>query len=163
MKWFLTLTFVTIIHVSTYFAPAVSANDGVAQKAVLVTGASSGIGLKITEKLASNDFYVYAGARKAAAAERPLGDPSVRQPAERGPPVLELVDHLRRHLAHRLDGRLIGQVVAPLDGVERMPLGRVVAALVGARRPEQIVETAAAEPLSQEITARIDAIVAETE
>jgi NAD(P)-dependent dehydrogenase (short-subunit alcohol dehydrogenase family) len=33
-------------------------------KAVLVTGASSGIGLAITQYLASHGFYVYAGARK---------------------------------------------------------------------------------------------------
>ena len=32
-------------------------------KAVLVTGASSGIGRKITERLASQGFFVYAGAR----------------------------------------------------------------------------------------------------
>ncbi len=38
------------------------ANTG--QKAVLVTGASSGIGLKITEVLAANGYFVYAGARK---------------------------------------------------------------------------------------------------
>jgi NAD(P)-dependent dehydrogenase (short-subunit alcohol dehydrogenase family) len=35
------------------------------QKAVLVTGASSGIGRKITEELAGNGYFVYAGARKA--------------------------------------------------------------------------------------------------
>lgn len=35
-----------------------------AQKAVLVTGASSGIGRKITEVLAANNYFVYAGARK---------------------------------------------------------------------------------------------------
>ena len=35
-----------------------------AQKAVLVTGASSGIGRKITETLASQGFFVYATARK---------------------------------------------------------------------------------------------------
>jgi NAD(P)-dependent dehydrogenase (short-subunit alcohol dehydrogenase family) len=34
-----------------------------AQRAVLVTGASSGIGRKITERLASRGFFVYAGAR----------------------------------------------------------------------------------------------------
>lgn len=34
-----------------------------APKAVLVTGASSGIGRKITERLAANGFFVYAGAR----------------------------------------------------------------------------------------------------
>ena len=36
-----------------------------AQKAVLVTGASSGIGLSITEHLAAEGHFVYAGARKA--------------------------------------------------------------------------------------------------
>jgi NAD(P)-dependent dehydrogenase (short-subunit alcohol dehydrogenase family) len=40
------------------------------QKAVLVTGASTGIGLKITETLSEKGFYVYAGARKAADLER---------------------------------------------------------------------------------------------
>ena len=34
------------------------------QQAVLVTGASSGIGRKITEVLASKGYFVYAGARK---------------------------------------------------------------------------------------------------
>lgn len=46
--------------------PAVSAeNTGAApQKAVLVTGASTGIGRKITERLAAEGYFVYAGARK---------------------------------------------------------------------------------------------------
>jgi NAD(P)-dependent dehydrogenase (short-subunit alcohol dehydrogenase family) len=39
--------------------------DESAQKAVLVTGASSGIGLSITEHLAAEGHFVYAGARKA--------------------------------------------------------------------------------------------------
>ncbi|WP_406684890.1 SDR family oxidoreductase [Seonamhaeicola sp. MEBiC1930] len=38
--------------------------SNIKQKAVLVTGASSGIGLKITEQLSSNGYFVYAGARK---------------------------------------------------------------------------------------------------
>lgn len=38
--------------------------DGDAQRAVLVTGASSGIGRRITELLASDGTFVYAGARK---------------------------------------------------------------------------------------------------
>jgi NAD(P)-dependent dehydrogenase (short-subunit alcohol dehydrogenase family) len=36
------------------------------QQAVLVTGASTGIGRKITERLATDGYFVYAGARKEA-------------------------------------------------------------------------------------------------
>ena len=43
------------------FAEAVDANP---QKAILVTGASSGIGLNIAETLAAKGYFVYAGARK---------------------------------------------------------------------------------------------------
>ncbi len=43
----------------------VLADDSTSRKAVLVTGASSGIGLKVAQKLAANGFYVYAGARKS--------------------------------------------------------------------------------------------------
>ena len=42
-----------------------TAQQPTAQRAVLVTGASSGIGRKITELLASQGHFVYAGARKA--------------------------------------------------------------------------------------------------
>jgi len=45
-------------------AEADDSSTGEAQKAVLVTGASSGIGLKITETLAANGHFVFAGARK---------------------------------------------------------------------------------------------------
>ena len=45
-------------------APAgAAAQVAAAQRAVLVTGASSGIGRKITERLASEGLFVYAGAR----------------------------------------------------------------------------------------------------
>lgn len=45
-------------------APSVlAAHAQAAQRAVLVTGASSGIGRKITERLASQGFFVYAGGR----------------------------------------------------------------------------------------------------
>ncbi|MGI9628473.1 MAG: SDR family oxidoreductase [Longimicrobiales bacterium] len=47
-------------------APPVLHAQGVGQgRAVLVTGASSGIGLRMTEVLAESGFHVYAGARKA--------------------------------------------------------------------------------------------------
>ena len=46
-------------------AAAVAVADGhEKQKAVLVTGATSGIGLRIAERLASEGYFVYAGARK---------------------------------------------------------------------------------------------------
>jgi NAD(P)-dependent dehydrogenase (short-subunit alcohol dehydrogenase family) len=43
--------------------PAAGAQSGESQKAVLVTGASSGIGRRIVERLASQGYFVYAGAR----------------------------------------------------------------------------------------------------
>lgn len=46
------------------------AADDAEPRAVLVTGASSGIGFSIAETLASNDFYVYAGARDRDDLER---------------------------------------------------------------------------------------------
>ncbi len=45
-------------------APAPATGEAKLQKAVLVTGASSGIGRKITERLAADGYFVYAGARK---------------------------------------------------------------------------------------------------
>jgi len=44
-------------------APAATA-AAIPQKAVLVTGASTGIGRKVTERLAKDGYFVYAGARK---------------------------------------------------------------------------------------------------
>ena len=55
---FLAMTAVTV--------PTASADDHEARKAVLVTGASTGIGRYITERLANEGFFVYAGARKQA-------------------------------------------------------------------------------------------------
>jgi NAD(P)-dependent dehydrogenase (short-subunit alcohol dehydrogenase family) len=50
----------------TIFPRAARSEDSVgsAQRAVLVTGASTGIGRKITERLAAHAYIVYAGARK---------------------------------------------------------------------------------------------------
>lgn len=47
-------------------APATADTGADAQQAVLVTGASTGIGRKITEVLAERGYFVYAGARKQA-------------------------------------------------------------------------------------------------
>jgi NAD(P)-dependent dehydrogenase (short-subunit alcohol dehydrogenase family) len=52
-----------ILAIAADIASAGSPADG-APKAVLVTGASTGIGRKITERLAAHGYIVYAGARK---------------------------------------------------------------------------------------------------
>jgi NADP-dependent 3-hydroxy acid dehydrogenase YdfG len=49
---------------ATFFVhPFADAESGPAQKAVLVTGASSGLGRVMAETLAANGYFVYAGAR----------------------------------------------------------------------------------------------------
>src|SRR5687767_3929566 len=45
---------------------AFEASSAETTQAVLVTGASTGIGRKITEHLAAKGYFVYAGARKQA-------------------------------------------------------------------------------------------------
>jgi len=53
-----------LLLVLQIFNSAAIAAESPAQKAVLVTGASSGIGRNIAERLASEGYFVYAGARK---------------------------------------------------------------------------------------------------
>ncbi len=59
----ITVSLVFCIVSSLFFTSTASA-ESVDKKAVLVTGATSGIGRNIAESLARNGFYVYAGARK---------------------------------------------------------------------------------------------------
>jgi NAD(P)-dependent dehydrogenase (short-subunit alcohol dehydrogenase family) len=61
------ITVFTLIALS-FAIPATAAEGPAAgdRKAVLVTGASTGIGREITERLAANGHFVYAGARKEA-------------------------------------------------------------------------------------------------
>lgn len=68
MKTLITLVASMVAVAMSATDPATAAEPGApqAQKAVLVTGASSGIGRKITERLAADGHLVYAGARKAA-------------------------------------------------------------------------------------------------
>lgn len=58
------LVFALLLFVLASPSASVHAADSDAQLAVLVTGASSGIGRKITEVLAERGYFVYAGARK---------------------------------------------------------------------------------------------------
>lgn len=55
----------SILFLLVAVSPLAAQDSPAAQRAVLVTGASSGIGRKITELLASQGHFVYAGARSA--------------------------------------------------------------------------------------------------
>lgn len=59
----LSLRIITLVLLATATSLAAAAD---AQKAVLVTGATSGIGRNIAERLAGEGHFVYAGARKQA-------------------------------------------------------------------------------------------------
>jgi NAD(P)-dependent dehydrogenase (short-subunit alcohol dehydrogenase family) len=72
-------------------------------KAVLVTGASSGIGLQITETLSRNGFYVYAGARKAED--------------------LKMLDAMENVSAVRLDVTVDADIAAAVEFVQKQGRG----------------------------------------
>ena len=65
-RFILSLAFVTIAVLGSSQYTFAESDDGNAEKAILVTGASSGIGRNIAETLAANGYFVYAGARKQA-------------------------------------------------------------------------------------------------
>ena len=58
--------FVAVLLVLLVGFPIEGRAETSAPQAVLVTGASTGIGRKITEHLAAKGYFVYAGARKQA-------------------------------------------------------------------------------------------------
>ncbi|MFY9345476.1 MAG: SDR family oxidoreductase [Planctomycetota bacterium] len=62
----LAVSLLSVVLLLPTVAAAQDAPAAAPQRAVLVTGASSGIGRKTTELLAKNGFFVYATARKAA-------------------------------------------------------------------------------------------------
>lgn len=57
-------TVVLTLILALIFASDTRAESASGQKAVLVTGASTGIGRKVTERLVADGYFVYAGARK---------------------------------------------------------------------------------------------------
>lgn len=59
----LLITLTTVVLIASCFSTAVAQTPS-EQKAVLITGASSGIGRMTAERLAGAGFYVYAGARR---------------------------------------------------------------------------------------------------
>ncbi|MEO1201060.1 MAG: SDR family oxidoreductase [Pseudomonadota bacterium] len=59
-----TLLSVIVLALMTLSTPAYADNHGDGQKAILITGASTGIGRYMAERLAKDGYYVYAGARK---------------------------------------------------------------------------------------------------
>jgi NAD(P)-dependent dehydrogenase (short-subunit alcohol dehydrogenase family) len=57
----------TVLFALVLASPAIGSAESIeAPKAILVTGASTGIGRNITEHLAAKGYFVYAGARKQA-------------------------------------------------------------------------------------------------
>jgi NAD(P)-dependent dehydrogenase (short-subunit alcohol dehydrogenase family) len=67
---FAALAIIALALLSTPQSSFAESMDDSAQKAILVTGASSGIGLNIAETLAAKGYFVYAGARKQADLDR---------------------------------------------------------------------------------------------
>ena len=61
---------VFVVLLLTFSGASADEHETDQQQAVLVTGASSGIGLRITEHLTEQGYFVYAGARKDADLKR---------------------------------------------------------------------------------------------
>lgn len=87
--------------------------------AVLVTGASAGIGRKVTEKLAGSGFHVFAGARRAADVEALNALPNVtgvRLDVNSAADVAAAVETVRAS-GHALHGLVNNAGVAVIDPV----------------------------------------------
>jgi len=103
MKRSLILFFVTLMSLSVISDSFSNNQPSKDQKTVLVTGASSGIGLRITEHLSSQGHFVYAGARKDADLKR--------------------LSQMKNVQAIRLDVNKQEQIDAAVKIVEKNPAG----------------------------------------
>jgi NAD(P)-dependent dehydrogenase (short-subunit alcohol dehydrogenase family) len=70
--------FALLLLVASMALPTATARQSESPRAILVTGASSGIGLRMTEVLSENGFFVYAGARSAGDLARLDAMPNVK-------------------------------------------------------------------------------------
>ena len=77
-RFILSIAFVTIAVLGSSQSVFAETSNGSAQKAILVTGASSGIGRNIAETLAAKGYFVYAGARKQADLDALNAIPNIR-------------------------------------------------------------------------------------
>jgi NAD(P)-dependent dehydrogenase (short-subunit alcohol dehydrogenase family) len=65
-RFFVSIALIAVAVLGPFHHAIAEPGEGESQKAILVTGASSGIGRNIAETLASSGYFVYAGARKQA-------------------------------------------------------------------------------------------------
>ena len=120
-----------VVHVDRDDASAASVFDDERRDEPLVVGADVQLErllVQDVQKRLAGDVGDVAGAREAGAAEGPLGDAAVRLAVEDGAHVLELDDVVGGFAAHGLDGVLVAEVVAALDGVVGVLLPGVVVA-----------------------------------
>ena len=74
----ISLVFAAIAILGLPQGAVAEADEDSAQKAILITGASSGIGRNAAEALAANGYFVYAGARKQADLDALNGIPNIQ-------------------------------------------------------------------------------------
>ena len=114
------LVLVLALVISTVTAAGEPEQQGAGPRpAVLVTGASAGIGRKVTETLAASGFHVFAGARKAADLEALSALPNVtgvRLDVNSAADVAAAVETVRAS-GHALHGLVNNAGVAVVDPV----------------------------------------------
>lgn len=109
-----------VILAASRATPVLAQPQPSAQKAVLVTGASSGIGRRITDVLASRGYFVYATARKPedlAALDRIPNVKSIRLDVTRPEEIAAAVETVRKEgrglygLVNNAGGAIVGPLI----------------------------------------------------